>query len=753
MGAYYTKEDITEYIGKNCILPFLLDEVKKTTSERDFQPDGYVWRTLRESGDRYIYDAVKHGHTDDWQQQIPAEIAQGIDTTKPDLLERRAQWNKPATEPFALPTEIWRETVERLQRCDSLLEQIAQGKVTQTADLITLNLDIRELCYDLLAQTDDHLFVEHFYHAMQQVTILDPTCGSGAFLFAAMNILEPLYDLCITRMEDFQAHNPNLFKAELDEINSKYRSNRQYFIYKSIILRNLYGVDIMAEAVEIAKLRLFLKMVAVVDVNRNDDDNLGLDPLPDIDFNIRCGNTLVGYATEKELDDDLTYGDMFARDEFKEKIDVQMDAVARIYSQFKRLQLTAQEDYATFHEAKLALRKRLARLNQLLNHKMYASEASGGALTYEAWLCSHQPFHWLAEFYQIMQGNGGFDVIIGNPPYIETSKVRKQYSIANYSTVDSGNIYACVLERCYYISRSNAKVGWIVPVSIVSTDRTSSIQKFIREHFGCNVSTFDIFPSRLFDGAAQRVAILLLQKGIADFFVTKYYRWKQSERGFLFANLKYVNNDRFSTIGWTARINNSIQLHILDKLSNQKQLGTFLYPTFGTTLYVHRIINNFIKAVDFEPYFKKGDGTITHTDDFKLLVVRNTDKAAMLAILNSNLFYWYWRCHGDGFHCGFKDIEKMPISLDSLSKCDTSLQKLVKQLMRDLDKWSEIRTRNQKTTGLVELQTFFVGKSKSILDQIDTLLAKHYGFTDEELDFIINYDIKYRMGDELNSEE
>jgi hypothetical protein len=60
----------------------------------------------------------------------------------------------------------------------------------------------------------------------------------------------------------------------------------------------------MVEATEIAKLRLFLKMVAVVEVNRH-LPNLGLDPLPDIDFNIRCGNTLVGYAIRRRGDQRL----------------------------------------------------------------------------------------------------------------------------------------------------------------------------------------------------------------------------------------------------------------------------------------------------------------------------------------------------------------------------------------------------------------------------------------------------------------
>src|SRR3989449_9027135 len=76
--------------------------------------------------------------------------------------------------------------------------------------------------------------------------------------------------------------------------------NRRYFILKSIIVNNLYAVDIMEEAVEICKLRLFLKLAAQVEPN-HDDPNLGIEPLPDTDFNVRAGNTLVGYASADEV--------------------------------------------------------------------------------------------------------------------------------------------------------------------------------------------------------------------------------------------------------------------------------------------------------------------------------------------------------------------------------------------------------------------------------------------------------------------
>ena len=66
--------------------------------------------------------------------------------------------------------------------------------------------------------------------------------------------------------------------------------------------------------------------------------------------------------------------------------------------------------------------------------------------------------------------------------------------------------------------------------------------------------------------------------------------------------------------------------------------------------------------------------------------------------------------------------------------------------LKDLDKNSTMLVREQKQTGTTETQSFKIQKSKPILDEIDTVLAKHYGFTSEELDLILNYDIKYRLG-------
>ena len=748
MGAYYTKEDITEYIGKNCILPYLFDAVQKTSSAKDFRENGYIWQTLQHSGDTYIYDAVKHGYTADWQSRIPAEIADGIDTNKPQLLERRSHWNERTPEPFNLPTEIWRETIERLQRCEILLNKISKGEIHEINDFITYNLDIRQFTYDLLLHTQDHLLVEHFYHAMQRVTILDPTCGSGAFLFAAMNILEPLYEVCISRMEEFHQQNKNLFVAELEEINKKYRSNIQYFIYKSIILRNLYGVDIMEEAVEIAKLRLFLKMVAVVEVNPR-LDNLGLDPLPDIDFNIRCGNTLVGYATEQELDKDLITGDMFAREEFKADIDLKMDVVAKAYDQFKYLQLTSQEEAAEYKESKQMLKKMLKELNEVLSKKLYRSMVTGGKVSYEDWLKSHQPFHWLAEYYQIMYGNGGFDVIIGNPPYVEYKEQKFAYKVKNYHTLSCGNLYAYAIERSIDIINKTAIYGMIIPHSSVCTDRMSKVIDLLTPNKYW-ISFYDVRPSKLFDGADQRLAIFIAHKVStgARHWTSKYHRWNPNSRKDLFNNIRYAELLGISPIqNSIPKINSTIEYSIIDKVCHHHKLITYESKNSGKSLYYHNAPRYWIRATNYIPYFINDKGCTISTQIKRIDFNNGISLNNSLLTVNSSLFYFWFIAFSDCRHLNNREIDNMPILSNKINT------ESLTSLMIDYQMHKKRKETFYKATGKVIYDEYYPKLSKPIIDEIDKLLAKHYGFTEEELDFIINYDIKYRMGEELNKDE
>lgn len=749
MGAYYTKEDITEYIGRNCILPFLFDKVQHATKEMEslFMPEGEVWTTLRESGDRYIFDAVKHGYSSDWTRRIPTDIAVGIDTEKPELLERRAKWNTPTPEPFALPTEIWRETIERLQRCGNILKKIKGGEITEINDFITYNLDIRSFAQDLLVGTQNHKLVSHFYHALQSVTILDPTCGSGAFLFAAMNILEPLYEVCIDRMQEFNQRNTNLFKDELAEIEDKYRSNIQYFIFKSIILHNLYGVDIMAEATEIAKLRLFLKMVAVVEANRR-LPNLGLDPLPDVDFNIRCGNTLVGYANEEEVVRDSS-SDLFTQQKFCEQITLQLDAVSMAYNHFRTQQLADSGDMVAIKDTKSELKNRLDTLTDLLDHQLYS--AFGGK-SFEEWKATAQPFHWIAEYYQIINGNGGFDVIIGNPPYVVFNPQKSIYRINSYKTFECKDLYAYVMERSITLKNIKGTIGFIVPISIASTSGFLPLRNLLS--IRCKslyISNYSMRPSKLFEGAEKHLSLVLGNNYANDIYVSMYNRWSAIEREILFQKIYYcqIKTD-LMYMGVYPKIGTVQEVSILEKILTNKKMSLFEVSSSNFIVYHTRKLRYFVQFLDRVPVIYNEDESIRQTSELKKLFFENKEEQySANAVYLSTLFFWFFIAFSDCRNLNKREVDNFPFNLKSIEL--QTLSQLGQEINENLQNNSSFVSATYKIYGTLSIQTFKPRQSKAIADKIDKVLARHYGFTDEELDFIINYDIKYRMGDELNA--
>ena len=160
------------------------------------------------------------------------------------------------------------------------------------------------------------------------------------------------------------------------------------------------------------------------------------------------------------------------------------------------------------------------------------------------------------------------------------------------------------------------------------------------------------------------------------------------------------------------------------------------------------------KAFDFIPHFSNERDGIKKSEDYKEFYFENQESRIVLSLINSSLFYWWWHSFSDGFHCGYRDVYAFPFNHLKLNKVNKAhLENLSTTLMQSLNANSEIKIRIFKKTGKAELQEFDVALSKTIIDQIDNVLASHYGFTDEELDFIINYDIKYRMGKELEEEE
>ena len=116
----------------------------------------------------------------------------------------------------------------------------------------------------------------------------------------------------------------------------------------------------------------------------------------------------------------------------------------------------------------------------------------------------------------------------------------------------------------------------------------------------------------------------------------------------------------------------------------------------------------------------------------------------MHSTLNSSLFYVLYVVHSNCRDLNPSDILSFRVPPRVFE--DQDVLKLSDQLHTAQQATSRFIVRMQRLTGQVRIQAFFPAEYKQVVDQIDRILARHYGFTDEELDFIINYDIKYRMG-------
>lgn len=114
------------------------------------------------------------------------------------------------------------------------------------------------------------------------------------------------------------------------------------------------------------------------------------------------------------------------------------------------------------------------------------------------------------------------------------------------------------------------------------------------------------------------------------------------------------------------------------------------------------------------------------------------------AVLNSSLFYAYFIAYGDCFHLSDGLATGFPVN--DVIMTDKALVELNKKLMKDLRDQAVRKTINTKDGDEITYEEFYGGRSKPIIDDIDCVLANHYGFTPDELDFILNYDIKYRIG-------
>ena len=276
---------------------------------------------------------------------------------------------------------------------------------------------------------------------INSIKVLDPACGSGHFLTAALSH--------ILRVKE------TLLRAIGENID-------RYKLKRDIISKNIFGVDIDENAIEIARLRLWLSVIEDV------KDSEHVDTLPNIDFNIFPGNSLIGWLDENLkthpfinlLEDPHV---QVRLDDLKQYYEAEINEVKEFLSKMKLqdtikayrnlIKLYSLESGNRAIKIRDILEEIRTKLYNVINHSFLDFIHENCKLSKEEIdeirksLTKIMPFHWRIDFDNVFAEEGGFDVVVGNPPYGNILKDIEKKILSYFETKNSNEIAANFVER------------------------------------------------------------------------------------------------------------------------------------------------------------------------------------------------------------------------------------------------------------------------------------------------------------------
>ncbi len=316
---------------------------------------------------------------------------------------------------------------------------------------------------------------------VMEIKVLDNACGSGAFLLAAANIL---FDLN---------------KKIAERLGTK--KDEDIGIKKSILINNIFGVDLNPNATEIAKLRLWLWLVDSYDAEH-------IQPLPNIDYNIRYGNSLIGYTDISKFE--TTRVAQMTLNDFE---DDDKSSLRNLLN--KRIELLKNYKPASGTEAK-ELKEEIHKMNEdirfLLNRNLYKEFQQNKIKISTDEFMDLKPFHWGFEFYNVVKG-GGFDVVVGNPPYVDikamdSKDVKILFNL--FKTAENRiNLYPIFIEASLSILNKQGYFGYINPNSILFNDSYKKIRTLLLEK--TNLRNIVRLPDDVFPGIKVETIIFIFK--------------------------------------------------------------------------------------------------------------------------------------------------------------------------------------------------------------------------------------------------
>lgn len=701
MGAYYTKEDVTHFMTRSTLLPVIVSHLERIGVR--------VWDLLPADPERYIWDSLRHG------TEYP--IPPGIEAERTS--HRRPSWLGEVDGPHALPGESWWEIDARRDYLEVTRDLLASGTVTTVDAAVAANINIEALAVDAITRVTDPSKLRSIWAALTNLHIIDPTCGSGAFLFAALNLLVPVYSALLETMDLVERGVDAGLDALRDDVDG-HKGGRDYYLLKHACLSNLYGVDIMPEAVEVARLRLFLKLASAI------SDPEKIEPLPDLDFNIKAGNMLVGARIPDEID--IASDGLLITDDNSSRARASSELVKAAYSDFRQAQ--EDDDAAAVKVRRAHLKTVLETARAETNQQYYAIEKRKSS--FDDWVVATRPFHWFIEFPEVFDRDG-FDVVIGNPPYIQKKNVT-EYSYKGFKTDALPDIYAPCTERASQITGPDGRMALIIPISATFSDDFATLREFLEARFGrIWVSNFSRNPAALFSaGLGVRSTILVAHRGggESELYVTKTHRWYDAYRPALFETLKYVALPAKvrSKFGWL-RVTSEDYLKMVMKADEAPgALGDLIRSKSGSASVGFKQVPLYWLSVYLkEPPAYERDGRIAEqTGGSRVSVDDDVAAQLFLAVAASKFSFVWWYATGDDFHLTNTVLGKIPVDPTRFSEAGKArLLTAAECLVADFRNHMLFTPYAGKYMG-----NYVLSEMRDITDEIDQVIAEELGFVE-----------------------
>ncbi|EAV9488330.1 class I SAM-dependent DNA methyltransferase [Campylobacter coli] len=398
---------------------------------------------------------------------------------------------------------------------------------------------------------------------LNSIKICDPAVGSGHFLVSALNVMLSIYDELNLFDEEFylEVQNDEILitgrKGEFIEYKrpstpkDKAHLIQQELFHtkKDIIENNLFGVDINPNSCEITKLRLWIELLKHSFYQSFDDGNYhDLKTLPNIDINIKCGNSLVSYfETGKSLNHypnikerinkykrivkdykegfytdkshinqeiknlKISFKNFCFADKFKKEMKGFNDKCEKYSKKYGNFLAVDDENLKFFVSANLTLFD--------FDEKEATKEFANLKKEYDNIfnLESNHPFEWRFEFPEILDDDGnfkGFDLIIGNPPYIRQEELKelKPHLAKNYKVYKgTSDIYTYFYELGFNVLKDNGVLSYITSNKYTRAGYGEALREFLLKNVKVLEYT-DLNGIKVFDSATVDTSILCFEK-------------------------------------------------------------------------------------------------------------------------------------------------------------------------------------------------------------------------------------------------